>query len=174
VSLFSARRGFLKAVVSILTGTAFHAVPVQSARAARRDGLGTFNTGVTPNHSQELLVRLPDIDGIHLRRAAEGDIPVPPGLVLGLFRYEAPSGASKTIHRFVLPGIDIRAGLYVRSAVPYRTRMILDPDNGELMTRIILGQRESIAVYRETPLWVEEAPWQVVMLIGASVGKPQR
>jgi hypothetical protein len=63
--------------------------------------------------------------------------------------------------------MDVRAGLYVRSAVPYRNRVRLDPDDGELTTSFVIGRRTSIAVYRETPLGIDTPPWQVVVLIGA-------
>jgi hypothetical protein len=84
---------------------------------------------------------------------------------LALFRYEPQ--VSKTVHRLVLPWMDVRAGLYLRSAVPYRTRVVLDPDDGELTTSFVIGCRTSVAVYRETPLWTDTPPWQVVVLIGA-------
>jgi hypothetical protein len=31
-------------------------------------------------------------------------------------------------------------------------------------------RRTSVAVYRETPLWIDQPPWQVVVLVGASRG----
>jgi len=67
--------------------------------------------------------------------------------------------------------MDVRAGLYVRSAVPYRTRMILDPDHGELTTRIVLGRRGAIAVYRETPRGVDGPAWQVLVVMGTPPGR---
>jgi hypothetical protein len=126
---------------------------------------------VTPNNAHELLVRLPDVDGFRLRKATAAEIPHPAGLALALFRYEPQ--LSKTVHRLVLPWMDVRAGLYLRSAVPYRTRVVLDPDDGELTTSIIIGRRTSIAVYRKTPLGIDMPPWQVVVLIGVvGTGSP--
>ena len=90
--------------------------------------------------------------------------------MLDLFRYEPPDGLSRTVHRLVLPWMDVRAGLYVRSAVPYRNRVRLDPDDGELTTSFVIGRRTSVAVYRETPLGIDMPPWQVVVLIGAPRG----
>jgi hypothetical protein len=61
----------------------------------------------------------------------------PPGkLELGLFRYEPPDGVSETVHRLVLPWMDVRAGLYVQSGITYRTRMLLNPDDGEPTSRL--------------------------------------
>jgi hypothetical protein len=91
---------------------------------------------------------------------------------LALFRYERQ--LSKTVHRLVLPWMDVRAGLYLRSAVPYRSRIVLDPDDGELTTSITIGHRTSVAVYGETPLWINQPPWQVVVLIGAPRGGCRR
>jgi hypothetical protein len=42
---------------------------------------------------------------------------------------------SRTVHRLILPWMDVRAGLYVRSGITYRTRMPLDLDDGELTSR---------------------------------------
>jgi hypothetical protein len=170
VSPFVARRGFLRTALTLLTA---RVTPAPTAWAAQPNLMGAPDVGVTPNHAQELLVELSDIDGIHLRKVPEEGGPPPGGLVLGLFRYDPPGKMSSTVHRLVLPWVDVRAGLYVRSVVPYRIRMVLDPDDGELTTRILLGRRVSVAVYRETPLWVEGPPWQVVVLAGAPpAGRP--
>jgi hypothetical protein len=151
-----ARRSFLRTALAALTGAA---APVAMARSAWP------NASVTANHSQELLVRLVDVDGTTLRNAAGENLPTPGGFTLSLFRYEGPDQLSRTVHRLVLPWTDVRAGLYVRSAVPYRTRMLLDPEGGQPTTRIILDWRASLAVYRETPRCVETLPWHVVLIV---------
>jgi hypothetical protein len=163
VNVFPARRGFLKAAVTLLTGTAAPAAAAPAAWAAQPNFGDASSAGVTPNHTHELLVRLPDVDGFRLRKVQAEKTPHPGGLALALFRYEPQ--LSRTVHRLVLPWMDVRAGLYLRSAVPYRTRVILDPDDGELTTSFIIGRRGSVAVYRETPQWIDRSPWQVVMLI---------
>jgi hypothetical protein len=152
-----ARRGFLKTALISLAGAGAPTGLAPSAWA---------NADVTPNHSQELLLRLPGVDGIFLRKAAKEELPSELGVVLGLYRYEPAVGESKTIDRLTLPWMDVRGGLYVRSAVPYRIRMVLDPDEGELTTRIVLNRRASLAAYRETPRWIDTPPWQVVVVIG--------
>ena len=151
--------------MTLLTGAAAPAASAPAAWAAQPNFGGVPGADVTPNNSHELLVRLPDVDGFRLRKATAEEIPSPGGLALALFRYEPQ--LSKTVHRLVLPWMDVRAGLYVRSAVPYRTRVVLDPDDGELTTSFVIGRRTSIAVYRETPLGIDMPPWQVVVLIGA-------
>jgi hypothetical protein len=173
VSVFSARRGFLKAAVTLLTGAAAPAAWAPAAWAAQPNFGGVPGADVPPNNIHELLVRLPDVDGFRLRKATEKEIRLPGALMLDLFRYEPSGGLSRTVHRLVLPWMDVRAGLYLRSAVPYRTRVVLDPDDGELTTSIIIGRRTSIAVYRKTPLGIDMPPWQVVVLIGVvGTGSP--
>jgi hypothetical protein len=171
VSLLCARRGFLKMAVTLITGTVARADLTPTAWAAPPNLMGAPDAGITPNHSQQLLVGLSDVDGIRLRKASGENLPPPGGLVLRLFRYESPDGMSRTVHRLVLPWTDVRAGLYLRSAVPYRTRVILDPDDGELTTSFVIGRRTSVAVYRETPHGIDMPPWQVVVLIGAPRGE---
>jgi hypothetical protein len=168
VSAFPARRGFLKAAVTLLTGAATPAASAPAAWAEQPNFGGVPGADVTPNNAHELLVRLPEVDGFRLCKATAKDVPYPGGLALTLFRYELQ--LSKTVHRLVLPWMDVRAGLYLRSAVPYRTRIVLDPEDGELTTSITIGPRTSVAVYRETPLWINQPPWQVVVLIGAPRG----
>ena len=163
MSRFPARRGFLKAAVTLLTGAAAPAASAPVAWAAQPNFGGVQGADVTPNNTHELLVRLPDVDGFRLRKATAKDVSYPGGLALALFRYEPQ--LSRTVHRLILPWIDVRAGLYLRSAVPYRTRVTLDPDDGELTTSFIIGRRTSVAVYREMPQWIDGPPWQVVVLI---------
>jgi hypothetical protein len=151
MSVFPARRGFLKEAVTLLTGAAAPVVSAPAARAAQPNFGGVPGAELTPNNAHELLVRLSDVDGLRLHRATEKEIPLPGALVLDVFRYEPPDGLSRTAHRLVLPWMDVRAGLYLRSAVPYRTRVRLDPDDGELITSFVTGRRTSVAVYRETP-----------------------
>ena len=62
------------------------------------------------------------------------------------------------MHHLVLPWGDIVAGLYVRSAVSYRTRMLLHPETGELTTRIILDRRSKVTVAWESS--------QIVVIVG--------
>jgi hypothetical protein len=121
--------------------------------------------GVTPSHSQELVVRLDDVDGVRLSTASAEELPSATGVVLRVFRYEPPNGTSRTIDRVVLPWMDVRAGLYVRSAVPYRLRALVNRDDGQLATSVVLGRRASVTVYRETPLWVDRRAWQVVVVV---------
>jgi hypothetical protein len=164
VSALAVRRGFLKTALTLLTG----ALP--RGWAVQPNVMGTAHVDVTPNHVQELLVRLSEIDGLHLRRIPEEDLPPTGGLALGLYRYEGPQGLSRTVDRLVLPWMDVRAGLYLRSAVPYRTRILLDPADGSVTTRILFGRRTSVHVYRETPRWVDGPPWQVIVVGGAPRG----
>lgn len=156
---FPERRDFLRAAGAALAGAAAPAALAPAAWAGAT---------VTRDHSQELLVTLSDVDGIRLRKASVAETPSRGGIVLGMFRYESPDGVSKTVHRLVLPWMDVRAGLYLRSAVPYRTRLDLDPQENELTTSIVLDRRTSVAVYRETPRWVDAPPWQVVVVIGTA------
>jgi hypothetical protein len=119
--------------------------------------------GVTPNHFQELVARLEDVDGVRLRTASTEELPSGTGIVLSVFRYE-PDGASRTIDRVVVPWMDVRAGLYVRSVVPYRLRVLLDRDDGRLATSVVLGRRASVAIYREAPR-IDTPAWQVVVVV---------
>jgi hypothetical protein len=82
--------------------------------------------------------------------------------VLRFFRYEDAGRVSRTVERLVLARSNVRAGLYVQSVVPYRTRVLL---HGELTTALVLDQRASVRVYGETPRGVEMPPWQVVVTI---------
>jgi len=159
VMALSERRDFLRAAGAALAGVAAPAAPAPAAWAG---------AAVTRDHSQELLVTLSDVDGIRLRKASVKEIPPRGGIVLRVFRYQPPDGISKTVHRLVLPWMDVRAGLYLRSAVPYRTRLDLDPEENELTTSIVLDRRTSVAVYRETPWWVDAPPWQVVVVVGTA------
>jgi hypothetical protein len=159
------RRSFLKTALAVLTGAAAQAAPASVAWAAQPNFGRVPEAGVTPNHTQELLVRLPDVDGIRLRTADEEELPWKRGVVLALYRYEPPDGVSKTVRHLVRPWRDVRAGLYVRSAVPYRLRVLLDPDDGNLATSVVLGRRASVAVYRETPRWIDTPPSQVVVVV---------
>jgi hypothetical protein len=164
VSAFPARRGFLKAALTLLTGAAAPTASAPPAWAEQPNFEGVPGVDVTPNNAHELLVRLPDVDGFRLRKATAEEVPSPGGLALSLFRYEPQ--LSRTVHRLVLPWMDVRAGLYLRSTVPYRTRVVLDPDDGELTTSFVTSRRTSVAVYRETPLGIDGPPWQVMVLIG--------
>jgi hypothetical protein len=165
VSQAPARRNFLKTALAVMTGPATHAVLATTSGAALPGSSFVPDPGVTLNHTQELLLRLPDLDGIRLRPAAHEELPSQRGVVLDLYRYELPDGTSKTVQRLVRPWMDVRAGLYLRSAVPYRLRVLLDPDDGQLATSVVLGRRASVAVYRETPQWIDTSPWQVVVVI---------
>jgi hypothetical protein len=166
MSVIRERRSFLTTAVAVLTGVAAPATPTPVTWAAALPNfVGVPYPDTTPNHRQELLVRLADLDGIRLRTANNAELPSKPGVVLGLYRYEPPDGMSKTVHRLVLPWLDVRAGLYVRSAVPYRLRVLLDPDDGKLATSVVLGRRASVAVYGETPRWIGTLPWQVVVVV---------
>jgi hypothetical protein len=167
VNALPGRRGFLKAAVALLTGTTAPA----NSRFGVIEGIPNFESApdaeATANHRQELLVRVPDLDGIRLRTAHDDEISSQRGVVLDLYRYEPPDGMSRTVHRLVRPWMDVRAGLYVRSAVPYRLRIRLDPDDGELATSVVLGRRASVAVFRETPRGIEQrsTPWQVLVVV---------
>jgi hypothetical protein len=170
MSRATGRRGFLKAAVTLLTGATAPTVAVVTACEGRPNG-GGAGSDVTPSHSHEQVVGLSDVDGIRVRRASDEDLPPPGGLVLGLFRYEPPDGISRTVHRLVLPWMDVRAGLYLRSGVPYRTRIVLDPNERDVTTSIVLSRRTSVSVYREAPRWIEGAPpWQVVVVVEAPRG----
>ena len=79
MSVFPARRGFLKAAVTLLTGAAAPAVSAPAAWAAQPNFGGVPGADVTPNNTHELLVRLPDVDGFRLRKATEEEIPPPGG-----------------------------------------------------------------------------------------------
>jgi hypothetical protein len=162
------RRGFIKAAVTLLTGITPPAQPTALPNVV------DAGNGVTSNHSHEQLVGLSDVDGMRLRRISDENLPPPGGLVLSLFRYEPPDGMSRTVHRLVLPWTDVRAGLYLRSAVAYRTRIVLDPDERDMTTSIVLSRRTSVSVYRETPRWIDGgSPWQVVVVIQAPRSKAQ-
>jgi hypothetical protein len=115
---------------------------------------GVPGADVTPNHTHELLRPAPRCRRDLAAKGGRGGDPPP--RALGLFRYEP-----KTVHRLVLPWMDVRAGLYLRSADPYRTRVVLKPHDGEVTT---------VAVYRETPLGYDGPPWQVVVVIAAPPG----
>jgi hypothetical protein len=148
--------------MTLLAGAAAPAPPSPATAAAESNSV--VSDDITPGHSATLLVSLLDVDGLWLRAAAaEKECAPNGGLVLGFFRYEDVGRVSRTIERLILPTSNVRAGLYVRSAVPYRTRVLLD---GELTTRLVLGQRASVRVYGETPRGVEMPPWQVVVKIG--------
>jgi hypothetical protein len=149
-------------MVTLLTGATAPAASAPVGWAAQPNFEGVPGADVTPNNAHELLVRLPDVDGFRLRKATAEEMPHPGGLVLGFFRYEDAGRVSRTVERLVLPKSSVRAGLYVQSAVPYRTRVLL---HGELSTSLILGQRASVRVYGEAPRGAEMPPWQVVVLI---------
>jgi hypothetical protein len=69
-------------------------------------------------------------------------------MLLETFRYGA-DGQSNTVNHVILPWGDIAGGLYIRSAVSYRTRVLVHPDTRELTTRIVLDLRSPVRVARE-------------------------
>jgi hypothetical protein len=126
---------------------------------------GVPDVGVTPSHSQELVVQLHDVDGVRFSMPSEAELPSEAGVVVRVFRYEPPDGTSRTVDRVVLPWVDVRCGVYVRSAVPHRLRVLVNRDDGSLTTSVVLGRRASMAVYREAPRWVDRRAWQVVVVV---------
>jgi hypothetical protein len=63
--MLPARRGFLRAAVTLLTGAAVPA-SVSATRDETQPNFAGVGDSVTPNHSQELLVSLSDVDGLAL------------------------------------------------------------------------------------------------------------
>jgi hypothetical protein len=155
----------LRGILAAMSGTVACGGPEPGASEALPNFGGIPYPDVTPSHSQELVVRLHDIDGVRLSTASAGQLSSETGIILRVFRYEPPNGASRTIERLVLPWVDVRAGVYVRSAVPHRLRVVVDQHDGTLATSVVLGRRASVAVYRETPRWVDGRAWQVVVVV---------
>jgi hypothetical protein len=151
------RRDFLARLATILAGAAAPWIPA---------GATVAGPGDTSDPGRRLLVAVPGADGLRIGPVPAGAAPPAGGLVLGLFRYDAPGELPVDVERLVLPRADVAAGLYVRSAVAYRTRILLDAGRGGLTARLILARRAPVAVYRETPRPGEVPPCQVVVVVG--------
>jgi hypothetical protein len=78
-------------------------------------------------------------------------------MVLRLDRYGV-QGEAIPVRRLVLSWADVRGGLYMWSAVPYRTRTYLD-SRGQLVSRLALLRPATVVVDRDT------APGQVALAV---------
>ena len=119
-----------------------------------------------PAGRRTLLARAPSVDGLVLQRASAAEHPTPGALILGMFRYDR---TPQVFHQALLPWATIRGGLYLRSAVPYRVRVLAHPDGAGLTMRVAVEQPASVAVYEEAPLGAETLPpCQLVVVIDAA------
>jgi hypothetical protein len=154
------RREFLTGSVGALIGAGAGA-----AAAAPTDA----ETPLLPFYDHALLADTEAADVVIIRRTVEEELATGDGLTLAFRRYDREGMSRPCGVSVILSKAQILSGFYVRGAVPFKLRVIVDdeePGALGLVLRVVLRECARVRVYTETahgrvgasgqPMWVDQ------------------
>ena len=122
-----------------------------------------------PFYDHALLADIEAADVVVIRRPVEEELAAGDGLALAFQRYDREGMSRPCGPSVILSKAQILSGFYVRGAVPFKLRVIVDdeePGALGLVLRVVLRECARVRVYTETahgrpgaagqPMWVDQ------------------
>jgi hypothetical protein len=119
-----------------------------------------------PFYDHALLAEIEAADVVIIRRPVEAEQATGDGLTLEFLLYDRDDMGRRCCPSVNLPEAQIRSGFYMRGAVPFKLRVIVDQPKGVgLVLHVALLERARVRVYTETarrdratgqPIWVDQ------------------